>query len=206
MLALLVFLSTTWMVWKNYKPFLLLEEKTAAFFSRVFGQPEMTYQEGFFNGLFTFLVTYASAPYLSSLTVLLALVLFLNGKFLLGLSVLAIMSTGGILGIALKNFFKRPRPENSLSTEKGYSFPSGHAIATSLFFLIIIRLLLPELADPSLRIMLTILLSLTCFTVLFSRLYFHAHHLGDIIVGFSYAILWVQAGTFIYHWLVNLTS
>lgn len=202
--SFIIFISVSLMVWREFKPFILLEEKTADFIERVFGHPEMTYSEDFFTGFLTFLVTYGSAPYLSVATVLMALFLFLQGEFLIAITFLAIVSTGGIFGIVLKNIFKRPRPKHSLAFEKGYSFPSGHAIATSLFFLTILLLLVPMIDLNSLRLFLTVFLSFLWFIIIFSRLYFHAHHLGDVIVGVFYAVFWVRSGIFIIPALMNL--
>lgn len=198
-----ILVSVSWMVWVHFEPFIQLEARTASFFEKSFGHPQMGYSDGFLNGLLTFLVTYGSAPYLSVLTLLIAIFLFLKGYLSLAIGFLAIMSSGGILGILLKNVFKRPRPKNSLSFESGYSFPSGHAIASSIFFLSIILLLFPMIPGDSLRIILTGILLLVWAFLIFSRLYFHAHHLGDLIVGVFYAVFWVKTGVFIYSRIVQ---
>lgn len=195
---IMTFLIVSWMVLANVKPFILLEERTGQWVERHFGRPEMTYNQGFLTGLFTFLVTYGSAFYLSLATLMIAFFLILQGEFLPAFIFIAIVSSGGIFGIFLKNFFKRPRPKNSLNFEKGYSFPSGHAIATSLFFYSMIQLLLPMLANDSLQFLLEGLLMIIWMTTIFSRLYFHAHHLGDLIVGVSFAVSWVRIGLGVY--------
>lgn len=200
-ILLVTFLSVSWMVWIRFTPFIQLEKKVALLFEKLFGHPQMTYSNGFFNALLTFLVNYGSAFYLSSATVVISIFLFLKGEFYLGVSFLGVMSTGGILGGVLKNFFKRPRPNNSLAVDSGYSFPSGHAIASSLFFWTIILLLVPALTVGPLRIFLSLIFFMLWFLIIFSRLYFHAHHLGDLIVGVSYAIFWVRSGIFIYQYL-----
>lgn len=200
-ILLVAFLSVSWMVWIRFTPFIQLEKKVALLFEEFFGHPQMTYSNGCFNALLTFLVNYGSAFYLSSATLVISFLLFLKGDFYLGISFLGIMSTGGIFGGVLKNFFKRPRPSHSLAVDSGYSFPSGHAIASSLFFWTIILLLIPVLTVNPLRTILTFILLVLWFLIIFSRLYFHAHHLGDLIVGVSYAIFWVRSGIFIYQYL-----
>ncbi|MDN6162398.1 MAG: phosphatase PAP2 family protein [Atopostipes sp.] len=202
-ISFIIFISISLMVWTNFKPFIRLEEKTATLFEKSFGHPKMGYSDGFFNGFLTFLVTYGSAPYLSILTVIIAIFLFLKGYLSLAIGFLAMMSSGGILGILLKNVFKRPRPKNSLSFESGYSFPSGHAIASSIFFLSIIFLLFPMISGDFLRMILTGILLLLWSLLIFSRLYFHAHHLGDLIVGVFYAIFWVKTGIYIYSFILS---
>lgn len=203
LLAFLIFSLVSWMVWTNYRPWIRLEARINAFFYAVFGQPEMTYGDGFGNALLTFLVTYGSAPFLSAITVLIALCFFLKGDFLLGLWFMGVMSTGGIFGLVLKNIFRRKRPHNHLSVESGYSFPSGHAIASTLFFLSLVFVFLPKIEIVLLRLPLIMMALSAWLAILFSRLYFHAHHLGDLIVGASYGIFWVMNALMIYQWLLN---
>lgn len=202
--SFIIFILISWMVWTNYRPWIQFEKKVGSLFQEKFGNPELTYSDGMEKALLTFLVTYGSAPYLSMLTVVIAVILFIKGYLSLAIGFLAIMSTGGIFGILLKNVFKRPRPKDALASENGYSFPSGHAIASSIFFMTILLLLIPLIGSSLLKIFLTALILIVWFLLLFSRLYFHAHHLGDLIVGVSYAIFWVRAGIFIYQGLINL--
>ena len=198
-----VFSLVTWMIWISFEPWIKLEHKINMIFYKFFGQPKMTYSEGLGNSVLTFLVTYGSAPFLSAITVLIALFLFLKREFLLGIWFMGVVSTGGIFGIVLKNIFRRKRPYNHLSVESGYSFPSGHAIASTLFFWSLVLVFFPRIEVILLRVLLTITALLIWFGILFSRLYFHAHHLGDLSVGASYGVFWVMNAIMIYQWLLN---
>lgn len=202
--AFLIFSVVSWMVWMNFRPWIRLETKINVFFYSVFGQPEMTYSDGLGNAVLTFLVTYGSAPFLSGITVLIGFFFSLKGEFLLGLWFVSVMSSGGIFGIFLKNIFRRKRPHNHLSVESGYSFPSGHAIASTLFFLSLVFVFLPRIELSLIRIPLIITALSAWGSILFSRLYFHAHHLGDLIVGASYGVFWVMCATMIHQWLLNV--
>ncbi len=203
-LAFFIFSLVSWMVWTNYHPWIRLEARINTYFYSVFGQPEMTYSDGLGNAVLTFLVTYGSAPFLSAITVLIAFIFSLKGEFLLAFWFMSVMSTGGIFGIFLKNIFRRKRPSNHLSVESGYSFPSGHAIASTLFFLSLVFVFLPKIEIPLIQILLTFVSLSVWLTILFSRLYFHAHHLGDLIVGASYGIFWVANAIIIYQKLLDV--
>lgn len=194
----IIFTLVSWMVWTNFDSWIKLEEKINTHFNSFYGQPEMTYSDGLGNGILTFLVTYGSAPFLSTLTVLIAIFFFFKGEFLIGFWFVGVISSGGIFGIVLKNLFKRKRPYNHLSVETGFSFPSGHAIASTLFFWSLILVFFPRIESMMIRVPLTIAALLAWLAILYSRLYFHAHHLGDLIVGASYGIFWVMNAIMIY--------
>lgn len=201
--SLLVFLTVSWMIWVNFPPLLAFERKVYQTFQKRFGHPHLSYSDGLGNAWLTFLVTYGSAPYLSAFTVVIAFVLALNGYVLLAIWLLGVVSTGGIFGSILKRIFKRERPAKCLDSENGYSFPSGHAIASTLFFGSLLLVFLPNIQLEIIRYALAFLLSFNWLGILFSRLYFHAHHLGDVVVGVSYALFWVESAMFIYAQFLN---
>ena len=82
----------------------------------------------------------ASAGVLAGLCVTI-LVFIKNKKYGLIISVNILIST--ILNLVLKNIFDRPRPEGyRLIEETGFSFPSGHSMASMAFYGLIIYLIL----------------------------------------------------------------
>lgn len=200
--SLFIFLIISWMIWIEFPLLIDLERKVYTAFQKEFGHPRLSYSDGIVTGWLTFLVTYGSAPYLSALTVVIALILGLQGYVLIAIWLLGVVSTGGIFGTFLKKMFKRARPKKCLDSESGYSFPSGHAIASTLFFGSFVLVFLPNIESEIIRIALIFLLTFTWFGILFSRLYFHAHHLSDVIVGFFYGLFWVQSAMFIYNWFL----
>lgn len=198
-LSMLVIVS--WMVGAHFKPFIKLEEKVHYLFEKFFGHPQMTRADGPVSGVLTFLVTYGSAPFLSLASVVIAFFLFINHYRFLAIWLLGVVSTGGLFGVLLKKKFKRKRPIDHLSFDTGFSFPSGHAIASTLFFLTILLVLLPFIQVTVVRVLLSVFVTFIWFGILFSRLYFHAHHLGDLLVGVSLGVFWVMSAMLMYDWL-----
>lgn len=194
------------MVSSEFSPFIQLEQKTAQLVEQSFGYPQMSYSNGLGNSMLTFLATYGSATYISITTSIIAVIFFLKGDKGLAIWFLGVVSSGGIFGIFLKNFFKRERPMNHLSFDDGFSFPSGHAIASTLFFLAILLVFLPLVQNLPIRILLTGLGFLVWGAILFSRIYFHAHFVGDLLAGVSLGVFWVLASMNVYNFVVNIVE
>lgn len=193
-----------WMVYRNVSLFIRFEEKTTEFFQRQFGNPQMGYADGLINSVLTFLATYGSPTFVSIFTVFIGLIFFIKVDRMLAVWLLGVVSTGGIFGIFLKNIFRRERPSEHLAFDTGYSFPSGHAIASTLFFLSILLVFLPIVPSLVIRIILMGLIYLVWGSILFSRMYFHAHHIGDLLAGVSLGIFWVLASMSVYNLVVKM--
>lgn len=202
-ISLIILGIVSWMVYAEFSPFLTLEDAIQSFFQRTFGNPSMTYSDGIGNSLLTFLATYGSASYLSMATVLIAIYLFVKRQPVAAVWFLGVVSTGGIFGILLKNILQRTRPISHLPFDSGFAFPSGHAIASTLFFLSILLVFLPKIQKDLIRTPLAILIYFVWAGILFSRLYFHAHRLGDLVAGVSFGIFWVTIASFVYNWVVR---
>lgn len=196
---LLILVLLCWMIYHNFPAFIHFEKRITQVFERLFGKPQMNYSDGIVNSGLTFLVTYGSAPYISIMTCFIAAFLFVKGDRALAVLLLGIVSTGGIFGIVLKKIFRRSRPTAHLSFDTGYSFPSGHAIASTLFFLAILLVFIPTVQSFAVRMILRVLIFLVWGGLLFSRLYFHAHHIGDLLAGISLGVFWVLTSMIIYN-------
>lgn len=193
-----------WMVSQKFTPFIRFEQQTRQLFQQQFGQPQMNYSDGWLNSVLTFLVTYGSATFLSIATSIIGALLFLTGDRSLGIWFIGVVSTGGLFGVLLKNIFQRNRPLEHLPFDQGFSFPSGHAIASSLFFLSLLFVFLPMIQHFAVRTGLTILVLFAWGGILFSRLYFHAHHLGDLLAGVSLAFFWVTTSIVVHNKVVDV--
>ena len=201
---LLILVLLCWMIYRSYPPFIRFEQRTTQLFERNFGKPQMNYTDGIVNSGLTFLATYGSAPYISLTTCFIALFLFVKGDRALAVWLLGVVSTGGIFGIILKKIFRRNRPAGHLSFDTGHSFPSGHAIASTLFFLAILLVFLPTVQSLAIRMFLMGLIYLVWGSILFSRLYFHAHHIGDLLAGVSLGVFWVTTSMYVYNIAVDV--
>lgn len=193
-----------WMIYRKFPPFIRFEQRTTELFKQQFGNPQMSYTNGVKDGVLTFLATYGSAPYISVTTVFIGVFLFIKGDRGLAIWLLGVVSTGGIFGIILKKIFRRKRPYKHLPFDTGHSFPSGHAIASTLFFLALLLVFVPTVQSLAIRIILMGLIYLVWGGILFSRLYFHAHHIGDLLAGVSLGFFWVLTSMRVYHLVVGV--
>ena len=103
----------------------------------------------------------------------------------------------GLLNLLLKNIFIIPRPDIiSLIEEKGFSYPSGHAMASLAFYGFIIYLLNKKMKPSLLKKALIILFILLILLIGFSRIYLGVHHFSDIIVGYlislAYLVIFIK--------------
>ncbi len=102
-----------------------------------------------------------------------------------------------LLNLLLKNIFVIPRPDiTTLIEENGYSYPSGHAMASLAFYGFLIYLLNKKMKPSILKKVLIIFLILLILSIGFSRIYLGVHHFSDIIGGYlisaAYLIIFIK--------------
>ena len=112
--------------------------------------------------------------------------------------------TLGILGeVALNNLIKviikRIRPSiHPLVLETGYSFPSGHTMATTVFYSFILFFVWKSHLPKTLKIIITIPCIIMILSVLISRVYLGVHYISDVTAGLTLSIAYVLIITFFY--------
>ena len=100
------------------------------------------------------------------------------------------------MNLLLKNIFVRPRPsELRLIEETGYSFPSGHAMASTAVYGLLLYIVFREVKNKKIRNIACILLAILIFTIDMSRIYVGVHYASDVIAGtclsIAYLILFI---------------
>jgi undecaprenyl-diphosphatase len=150
------------------------------------------------------LLSAAGAEVVLVLLVVLLVVLIWQRR--LGAAIALLLATGGamLLNDLLKGFFQRPRPTPVTTSllAQVFSFPSGHAMVATAFYLFVAYLAW-RLLTGWWRVVSTVgvfvLISLICL----SRLYLGVHYLTDVIAGVLAGFVWVVAvilaGRFLVH-------
>lgn len=146
-------------------------------------------RNGALNNFFKIITQFGSALVLIIITIL--CVIFIRDKKY-KILVPANLVTIAIINIVLKNFFLRPRPnELRLIEETGYSFPSGHAMASTAFYGLIIYIVHEKVENKILRNTICIMLGLLILLISVSRIYVGVHYTSDVIAGTCFSIAYL---------------
>ena len=97
------------------------------------------------------------------------------------------VSGGMLLNLLLKHLFLRARPDlaNPLLTLTTYSFPSGHTMATTLFYGTLCAFAVSRLRGPYWRALAIGVSLLMIALVGFSRIYLGVHYLSDVLAAIA---------------------
>lgn len=97
-----------------------------------------------------------------------------------------------LLMFMLKFFFQRNRPlQPVIDDVSGYSFPSGHALISVVFYGLFIHMIWHEVKSKWLRIVLITLLGTLILLIAFSRIYLNVHYASDVIAGIAVGFIWL---------------
>ena len=153
------------------------------------------------NTDFLFFITHLGNPNFLFYANVLLLVYFLirkNKRF--SIRVLSLSLSSLCLMSVLKSSIQRIRPENPLlQAVNGYSFPSGHALMSVIFYGLLIYIAWHEIKNVWLRRGIIILLAFLVLSISFSRIYLRVHYASDVIAGLSVGFIWLVASL----WLIN---
>lgn len=126
---------------------------------------------------------------------LIFLVLFRKNKAGIAIALNSILIFA--LNQILKFLIRRSRPSViHLVNERGYSFPSGHAMVSLAFYGLLIYLIYKNVDNKVVKWILITLLTLLIMIIGFSRVYLGVHYVSDIFAGFlislSYLIIFIS--------------
>lgn len=102
----------------------------------------------------------------------------------------------------LKLLFHRTRPVAffGLAEPQGYSFPSGHALVSCVFFGVLAAFA-ARAGDPARRLTYYIAAALIVALIGFSRIYLGVHYFSDVIAGYAAALVWIFSVASARRWL-----
>ena len=122
--------------------------------------------------------------------ILVLIISFILKKIKTGAIVLLFLIISHTLNYIIKIIFQRPRPEIlRLIEESGFSFPSGHTMAATALYGILIYLILKSELNKNLKIISASILSLMVFSVGLSRIYLGVHYASDVLGAFLISII-----------------
>src|SRR4029077_16025505 len=124
---------------------------------------------------------------------------FLLAK-LRGPSVCLLVGMGGtmILNVTLKLAFHRARPEPYFGQRpSSYSFPSGHAMGSFVFYGLIAGILCARISSQLRRVMTWSAAAILVTAIGLSRIYLGVHYPTDVIAGYAAGAVWVSTMLFL---------
>lgn len=149
---------------------------------------------------FTVTTNMGSPVGLALIVAIVAIPLLVNGRYRWAAYLLLTTGIGALLVIQLKVYFARARPDLAVALRhaQGYSFPSGHAMGTTICCLALSYLAVRT--KTSRRLKAAALAALTTFAlaVSFSRIYLGVHWVSDVGAGLVVGTLWVTITTVAY--------
>ncbi|MCS4911587.1 phosphatase PAP2 family protein [Staphylococcus aureus] len=172
-------------------------------FKSNFGNPQLNFQGGLLNDYLTVVAKYGDVATWLFVAIIIGIILLSKKSYLLGMWVILTVGSGGIAGIIMKKKLHRDRPYDHLIQDSGFSFPSGHALSSTMVIMILLFLILPQLTQYVLRIILQIVIVVIWLSILVSRLYFHAHYFTDVLGGVTLGVLWIMISIHIYRVILN---
>lgn len=125
----------------------------------------------------------------------LGIFLWRRREHLLVYGLVAGLAGGGILDLALKKVFQRPRPlwDAPILTAAGWSFPSGHAMGSFVAYGMLAYILVLHRSSRDARVAIVAAAALLVLAIGFTRLYLGVHYFSDVIAGYAGGTVWLAA-------------
>lgn len=124
----------------------------------------------------------------STIIIVLCILLLTTDKKYSNILVLCV-SINIIINNMIKYIIRRPRPNHlRLIKEWGYSYPSGHSMASIAIYGFLIYYIYKKIENIYLKISLITILSLLIISIGLSRIYVGVHYPSDVLAGFVLAI------------------
>jgi membrane-associated phospholipid phosphatase len=130
-----------------------------------------------------------------ALASVMALVLFWKRAYYWLFALVLAVPGGALLNIVIKHLIHRDRPifEDPIQTLTSYSFPSGHAMGSTLLYGMLAAIVIGHTRDRRLRALAIAVASSVVALICFSRMYLGVHYLSDVVAGFLAGLVWLGA-------------
>lgn len=164
------------------------DNEIATFDMNIYNQIILTKNSSISN-VFKIITEFGSAKVLI-LIALMSIFILKNKK--ISIAICINLASIGLLNQVLKRIVQRPRPEGfRLVEESGYSFPSGHSMASMAFYGLIIYFVYKNIKNKKIRNLICIILSLLILLIGISRIYLGVHYASDVVAGFLLSIAYL---------------
>jgi len=146
------------------------------------------------NNVMEALTQLGGIRFIAPCTIAVVAFLLLKRRFEKAAGFTAAIVGGSLLNNVLKTIIHRPRPisETTLVTAYGWSFPSGHAMTSMIFYGMIAYLLVRTVGSWRLRAFFMALAGFMVFMIGFSRIYLQVHYLSDVLAGYAGGLFWLS--------------
>ncbi len=141
-------------------------------------------------------ISFLGAPTtLSTVAVIGSLLLLFRRRYTEAVSLSISVLGGNLLNVGLKHLFQRGRPafDDPILSLPTYSFPSGHAMASTVFYGLVAVYAAKNAEGRSGTWGVTVIAAAMVALVCFSRLYLGLHYLSDVLGGVAEGIAWLAA-------------
>lgn len=153
-----------------------------SFFDNAIYEALISFKSDIFTNIMKVITFFSSVKLMIILGSISLLLLIFKRKE--SLYLLCSLSVSSIINLVFKNIIKRDRPTIlRLIDETGYSYPSGHAMASMSFYGAIIVLVLNSNLEKKYKWLINIIFSILIFLIGISRIYLGVHYPSDIIGG-----------------------
>lgn len=154
--------------------------------------------------LMIFFTTLGNGSVVVTVAAVLLVVALIRRCYAEALAIVLCLLMGNLLSEQLKEWFARPRPSgvNLISLPESYSFPSGHAMVSSSFYLFLVYLIDRRYRNRFLTSVLLLTVGLTVLFICVSRIYLGVHYTSDVLAGMSGGAVWLLVVIALYEYVL----
>ena len=133
---------------------------------------------------------------ISIVATLLALYLAWTKKWFWLVSVGVTIPFGMLVNLGVSQAMQRARPsfDDPLLVMTTYGFPSGHVSGATLFYGVVVAMLVSAIHRQPLRLALGMAAFTMVALVALTRLYLGVHYLSDVLAAFALSVAWLTVG------------
>jgi len=150
------------------------------------------------NQIFIFITDLGSTISLASLSLILLGILIYKKRWYYSTLFVSGMLGGLGLRVLAKIIFHRARPLDGLIAETGYSFPSGHAMISLIYFSLMLYIFKDDIKNIYLKWIFALGCIMMFLLIGFSRIYLNVHWFSDVIAGFALGLFWITLLILVY--------